>query len=68
MPVTLYNTSKIYTIKNPNLCPMFPANITVVGECFVTVNKEGQEPQTKKWMIIDDKVMYSEDFILEYYN
>lgn len=68
MPVTLYNNPKIYTIKNPNLCPMFPANITVVGECSISVTNNNQQSQTKKWLIVDEKVMYSEEFILEYYN
>lgn len=68
MPATLYDNSKIYTIKNPNLCPLFPANITVKGECDITISSDGQQPQTKKWLIVDDKVMYPEDFILEYYN
>lgn len=67
MPVTLYNNSKIYTIKNPNLCPLFPANITVKGECNVSITNNGQQPQIKKWLIVDDKIMYSEDFINEYY-
>jgi hypothetical protein len=67
MPATMYNGSKIYTIKNPNLCPIFPANITVIGECDITITKEGQHPQTKKWLIVDNKLMYSEDYIKEYY-
>ena len=67
MSVTLYNNPKIYTITNPNLCPLFPANITVIGECYISVSKEGQQPQTKKWLVVDDKLMYSEDYIMEYY-
>jgi len=68
MPVTMYNGSRIYTIKNPYLCPMFPAKIIVVGECDITVTYNGQSPQTKKWLYVNEKLMYSEEFISEYYN
>lgn len=67
MGITLYDTPKVYKIKDEKLCPIFPATIAVKGECELQTVYNNQTPEIKRWLFVDDKVMYSEEFILNNY-
>ena len=56
MGITLYDTPKVYKIKDEKLCPIFPATIVVKGDCELQTVYNNQLPKSRDGYLLMTKL------------